>query len=97
MSKKKNKKIKIPKNRDIEEMIEQEENNISYMTMEDIVYEIDQKNLQKQKREEFIKGLKQESEKVELEKKIESHNKRIEAQEHDEKRRIELLKAMNKA
>ena len=54
MSKKKNKKIKIPKNRDIEEMIEQEENNISYMTMEDIVYEIDQKNLQKQKRKELL-------------------------------------------
>lgn len=93
MSKKKNKKIKIQKNRDIEEMIEQEENkNISSITMEDIIYEIDQKK----KREEFIKQLKERAEKAELEKKIESHNKRIEAQEHDEIKRIELLKAINK-
>ena len=85
----KNKKSKIPKNRDIEEIVEQEETSL---TMKDVVQQID-KTIE-QKRKEFVNSLKQINK--EIEKKVEWHNKRVDAQENDKKRKAELLKAISK-
>ena len=85
----KHKKSKISKDRDIEEIVEQEENSL---TMEDVVQQIDK--TKEQRREKFVNSLKQRNE--EIDKKVEWHNKRVDAQENDKKRKIELLKAISK-
>lgn len=86
---KKYKKSKISKNRDIEEIVEQEETSL---TMKDVVQQIDE--IKEQKRKEFVNSLKQKTE--EIEKKVEYHNKRVDAQEKDKKRQIDILKAISK-
>ena len=60
--------------------------------MKDVVQQID-KTIE-QKRKEFVNSLKQINK--EIEKKVECHNKRVDAQENDKKRKAELLKAISK-
>ena len=83
---KKRKKIRIPKNKDIEELIEQEENGEKIESMEEIIAQIDDK---KQEFKDRINA------KEEQNKKIKNMCARKDAQVAEEKRRVDLLKAMS--
>lgn len=83
----KKKKIRIPKNKDIEELIEQEENGEKIESIEDIIAQIDYK------KQEFKDRV---NVKEEQNKKIKSMCARKDAQVVEEKRRVDLLKGMSK-
>lgn len=87
------KKNKIQKNRDIEEMIEQAEEKETIESMKEIIAKMDKK------REEFRNRLNREEEteqQEEITTKLKNVYARKDAQEADKKRRIELLKAIDK-
>ena len=89
---KKSKKIKIPKNKDIEELVEKEENTEKIKTMKDAMTKIDEK---KEGFKERISVEKQNEGKVEN-KKLQNVYARKDAQVAEQKRRIDLLKAISK-
>lgn len=81
-------KIKIPKNRDIEEIVEQEEGKTKKETMEEVI-------VQMEKREkEFKDRIKCDN--MSMNKKLQNVYKRKDAELADEKRKIAYLKAMDK-
>lgn len=89
---KKSKKIKIPKNKDIEELVEKEENTEKIKTTKDAMTKIDEK---KEGFKERISVEKQNEAKVEN-KKLQNVYARKDAQVAEQKRRIDLLKAISK-
>lgn len=95
MSKKKN---KIPKNRDIEELVAHEDGSEQIKDMQDVINEIDNKEeLRKRiKVEQLTAQELDEKVKEEISRKVENYNRRKDAESAEEKRRIALLKAMNK-
>lgn len=97
------KKIKIPKNRDIEEIVEQAEKEEKIESMEQVTAKIDEQSLVEKKKQEFKKSLEVPDETVNVsddDKKIEirvkNYSARRDAQIADHERIIAYLKAMNK-
>lgn len=84
---KKRKKIIIPKNRDIEEFVEQEERKTKIETMEEVV-------TQMEKREEFRNRIKYEN--MPMDKKLQNVYSRKDAQLAVQKRKEKYLKAINR-
>ena len=84
---KKRKKIIIPKNRDIEEFVEQEERKTKIETMEEVIE-------QKKKREEFRNRIKYEN--MLMDKKLQNVYSRKDAQLAVQKRKEKYLKAINR-
>ena len=85
MGRKKSKRIKIPKNRDIEELLEQDD---KIETMEEVIEIMDNKE------KEFRDRIKLEN--ISINKKIENVYARKDAQIADENRKAEYIRAMNK-
>lgn len=84
---KKRKKIIIPKNRDIEEFVEQEERKTKIETMEEVI-------AQMEKREEFRNRIKYEN--MLMDKKLQNVYSRKDAQLAVQKRKEKYLKAINR-
>lgn len=87
----KKKKNLIPKNRDIEDMIFEEENK-SIKNMEDVVETIKEDEKQeKTEREQFTEEIR-----ARIDKKVENYCKRKESQNAEQKRQTELYKAIER-
>lgn len=81
-------KIKIPKNKDIEEIVEKEEGKTQIETMEGVIVQMDEKE------KEFKDRVKCDD--ISMNKKMKNVYARKEAQLAEQKRKEEYLKAINK-
>lgn len=82
------KRIKIPKNKDIEEIVEKAENKTEIKTMKEVIEYKDKKD------KEFRNRIKYDNSSTN--KKLQNVYRRKDAQLADQKRKEEYLKAMNK-
>ena len=84
----KSKRIKIPKNRDIKELVEQEKNEGEIDSMEKVIGHMDKKEQEFRNRIKFDNSS--------TNKKLQNVYKRKDAQLAEQKRKEKYLKAMNK-
>lgn len=98
--KRKSKKIKIPKNRDIKELVEQSESTEKLDTMETVIEMMDKKRQEFKKslevKKEEIEVEKEEIDKEQIEKIVKNFSNRKDAQNAEYQRKVAYLKAMNK-
>lgn len=96
----KSKKIKIPKNRDIEEFVEQSESAEKIDTMEQIIEMMDKKRQEFKKnlevKREEIEVEKEEIDEEQIEKRVKNFSNRRDTQNAEYKRKVAYHKAMDK-